>query len=157
MLLMKANWCKLILLFFWKYPYYILFLFYNFIYLFLSALGLHCCLGFSLVAVYILIIAESSIIVKHGLQGTGTVIVTHQFSCSVASGNLLRPRVKTMSTALADKFFTTGATWESIILQEKKGDIISKKVKNHYFGETSEIKINAQVYFVSFFTISLLF
>ena len=83
--------------------------------------------------------------------------MTHRFSCSVASGNLLRPGVKTMSTALADKFFTTGATWESIILQGKKGDITSKKVKNHYFGGTSEIKINAQVYFVSFFTISLLF
>ena len=41
--------------------------------------------------------------------------------------------------------------------RKKKGDIISKKVNNQYSGETSEIKINPQVYFVSFFTISLLF
>jgi len=48
----------------------------------------------------------------------------------VTSGNLLRPGIKTISPALADRFFTTSATWEAITLQEKKkGDIISKRLR----------------------------
>ena len=59
-------------------------IFYNFVYLFLAALGPQCCSGFSavaasrsysLIAVRGLLIAVASLVVKHQLQGTQAPVV----------------------------------------------------------------------------------
>ena len=42
----------------------------NFIYLFLAVLGLHCCAGFSLVAMHGLLIAEASVAAEHGSRAS---------------------------------------------------------------------------------------
>ena len=106
------------------------------IYLFLAALGLHCCLrafsscgerGLLFVAVHGLLIAVVSLVTEHGLQArrlqqlwhvgsvvvarglqsAGSVVVTHGLSCSAACGNLPRPGIKPVSPALAGGFLTT--------------------------------------------------
>ena len=103
---------------------------------FLVVLYLHCCVGFSLavesrgcslVAVNRLIVVASlvaehrlcgeqaSIAVILGLSSTGKVVLVHGLSCSVACGTF-QTRVKPMSPALADGFFTTEPTEKPCIL-----------------------------------------
>ena len=48
--------------------------FYFFTYLFLAMLGLHCCVGFSLVAAHGLLIVLASLIVTLWLQCTGSIV-----------------------------------------------------------------------------------
>ena len=43
--------------------------FYTLLYLFVAMLGLHCCVGFSLVTVHGLLISVASLVAKHGLKG----------------------------------------------------------------------------------------
>ena len=64
--------------------------------MFLAALGLHCCAGFSLVAVGWLLVAEHCVqrvwasgVAAPRLWRTGSVVVVHGLSCSVACGILL--------------------------------------------------------------------
>ena len=49
----------------------------SFIYLFLAVLGLHCCAGFSLVAMHGLLTAEASAAVEHG--STASVVAPPSF------------------------------------------------------------------------------
>ena len=68
-------------------------------YLFLPALGLQCCMGFSLGvasrsssldAVHGLLIAMTSLIAEYGLKSTwASVVVAHRLSCPVACGIFL--------------------------------------------------------------------
>ena len=53
-------------------------------------LGLHCCKGFSLVAVnggyslvatHRLLVVMASLVDKHGLRRAGSLVVVHRFSC----------------------------------------------------------------------------
>ena len=55
--------------------------FYILLYLFLGMLGLHCCVGFSLVPVHGLLISVASLFAKHGLKGTqgGSVVAAPGF------------------------------------------------------------------------------
>ena len=63
-----------------------------FINLFLAVLGLHCCSGFSVIVVsggllssyHGLLTVVASLVAEHGLQSTGSVIVVHRLSCSMA-------------------------------------------------------------------------
>ena len=50
-----------------KYDYGFFFLIILSIYLFLAVLGLHCCMGFSLIAVHRLLTAVASLVAEHGL------------------------------------------------------------------------------------------
>ena len=104
----------------------------NFIYLFLTGLGLHRCVGFSLVAArggYSLAVlgflAAASLIVEHGPQGVrlqylqymGSVVVVqtqHRLNSCGARAQLLLgrwdlpgPGIEPVSPALAGGFFTT--------------------------------------------------
>ena len=42
--------------------------------------------GLSLVAAHGLLVAVASLVVEHGLQGTGSVVVVYGLSCPVACG-----------------------------------------------------------------------
>ena len=92
--------------------FYLFIYFYKFIYLFLAALGLRCCVrafsscgerGLLFVAVRRLLIAVASLVVEHGLQGT------RGFSSCVLRGmwDLPRPGLEPVSPALAGGFLTT--------------------------------------------------
>ena len=76
---------------------YIFFTLINFIYLFWAALGLRCCTqafsscgeqGLLFAAVRGLLIAVASLVAEHGLQARRSVVVVHEFSCSVTCGIL---------------------------------------------------------------------
>ena len=41
----------------------------------MAVLGLHCCMGFSLVVVFELLTVVTSLVVEHGLQGTLALVV----------------------------------------------------------------------------------
>ena len=111
------------------------FLFYSFIYLFLAALGLHCCTqafsscseqGLLFIAVRRLLIEVASLVVEHGLQAcglqqlwhmgsavvarglqsAGSEIMAHGLSCSAACGIFLDQGLN-LSPALAGRFLTT--------------------------------------------------
>ena len=85
--------------------FFFFFLYIYFIYLFLTALGLRCCAwafsscgeqGLLFIAVRRLLIVVASLIAEHGLQAhglqqlwhTGSVVVAHGLSCSMACGIL---------------------------------------------------------------------
>ena len=107
-----------------------------FIYLFLAALGLRCCVrassscgerGLFVVVVCGLLIAVASLVVEHRLQvcrlqqlwhtgsgavacrlqSAGSVVVVHGLSCSTACRILPGPGLKPLSPALAGGFLTT--------------------------------------------------
>ena len=68
------------------------------IYLFLAALGLHCCAwafcscserGLLFVAVHGLLTAVASLVAEHRLYSEGSVVVVHGLSCSAARGIFL--------------------------------------------------------------------
>ena len=70
----------------------------NFTYLFLAVLGLRCCVGFSLVVASggcsvvtasRLPVVVASLVVAHGLRGTGSGVVVHGLSCPMACGIFL--------------------------------------------------------------------
>ena len=53
-------------------------------------------------------IAVASLVVVHGLQSAGSVVVPHQLTCPAAGGLLLpRPGIKPMAPELAGRFLTT--------------------------------------------------
>ena len=102
---------------------------YYFIYLFLSALGLHCCAraflqlqragatlrrgawashcgGFSCCRARALG-TQALVVVAHGLQSAGSVVVAHGLSCSVASGIFRDQGSNPCPPALAGGFLTT--------------------------------------------------
>ena len=61
------------------------FFFYNFIYLFLAVLGLHCCVGASLAVVRVLLMATAPFIAEHRLcSAWASVVVAHGLSCPAA-------------------------------------------------------------------------
>ena len=68
----------------------ILFL-YLLIYSFLAVLGLHCCAGNSLVAVYRLLVAVASLIAEHRLWGADF------HSCDARAGKLHFPSCRTQA------------------------------------------------------------
>ena len=57
-------------------------------------LGLCGCSGFSLVAVRGLLIAVASLVAEHGLQSSGSAVMAHGLSCSVAYGIFQEPGIK---------------------------------------------------------------
>ena len=102
-----------------------------FIYLFLAAFGLHCCMrafsscgkqGLLFVAVHgILIVVASlvaehrlqaSVVVAHGLQSAGSVVVVHGLNCSVACG-IFRTRVQTHVPCIGRQILNHCATRET--------------------------------------------
>ena len=108
-------------------------LFFNlFIYLFVAALGLHCCAWtFSscwergLLSSFGLLVAEAS---RGGAQGLGcsdTVAVVPRFSCSMACGIFLDQRLDLCTPALADRFLTTGPSGKSFsyLLNQTEGRV----------------------------------
>ena len=74
-------------------------------YLFLTALGLCCWCGPTLVAVLRFLIAVASLIVEHGLQSLGSVAVVHELR---GIWDHPRPGIEPISLALAGGFSTTG-------------------------------------------------
>ena len=83
-------------------PKFIIFLIVRF-YLFLMELGLHCCVGFSLAVVCVLLTVVASLVAEHGLAGfsngcmcsilgalrlwsSGLLVAVHVLSCSMAGG-----------------------------------------------------------------------
>ena len=55
------------------------------LFIYLAMLGLHCCVGFSLVAVCRLFIAVASLVAEHGLSGTwASVFLAGGLSSSIA-------------------------------------------------------------------------
>ena len=65
------------------------FFFNNFIYLFLAVLGLHCCVGSSLVVVHALLMVTPPFIAEHRLcSAWASVVVAHGLSCPAACGIL---------------------------------------------------------------------
>ena len=54
-----------------------------------------------------------SVVVARGLQSTGTVVVVHGLSCSVACGIFPEPGLEPMSPALAGRFLTTAPPGKS--------------------------------------------
>ena len=120
------------------------FFFNSFIYLFLAALGPHCCTGFlqvweegatlqlpcrgfSLWCLLSLWSTDSRVCrlqwLQHmdsvgaapGLWSTGSVLVVLGLSCSTACRIFLNPRIKPVSPALAGGFFTTGHQGSPIV------------------------------------------
>ena len=76
--------------------------------LLLAVLGLHCCVGFALVAVngsYASVVGCGLLVAKHRLQGAGSVVALG-LSCSVARGSS-RTRDRTCVSCTAGRFFTT--------------------------------------------------
>ena len=100
-----------------------LFFFFNkFIYLFLAALGLHCCVqafsscseqGLLFVVVRGLLIVVASLVAEHGLQARGfsSCGARAQLLCSM--WNLPRPGLEHVSPALAGRFLTTAPPGKS--------------------------------------------
>ena len=86
-----------------------------FIYLFLAAQGLCCCVGFSLVVASggyslvsvhgLLLIAVASLLVEHGLEAHWLQLLTCRLSCSTACG--IFPD-QGLNPALAGGFLTPG-------------------------------------------------
>ena len=81
-------------------------------------LGLHCCAGSPLVAVFSFLIAAASFVVEGGLawtsgvaapgtHNTGAIVVVHGLSCSAAYGTFRDQGSNPVSPALAGGFFTT--------------------------------------------------
>ena len=70
--------------------------------------------GYSLVAVYRLLIAVTSL-AEHRFWGIlGSAVMVHRLSCPpLVVQNLPRPGIEPMSPALAGKFFTTGLPGKS--------------------------------------------
>ena len=69
-------------------------LFCIFIYLTLTALGLHCCMSYALAVVQVLLIEEASLVVEHGSRvrasrgaASGPVVVAQGLSCPPACGS----------------------------------------------------------------------
>ena len=85
------------------------------VYLFLAMLGLCCYVGFSLAAASRghslvargLLTAAASLVVEHGLQSEGSIVVFQGLSYSESMWDLPRPGFKPLSLALAGVFFTT--------------------------------------------------
>ena len=69
--------------------FFLIYLFY--FYLFLAALGLCCCrqASSSCGERGLLFIVVASLVVEHGLQSAGSVVVAHGLSCSAACGTFL--------------------------------------------------------------------
>ena len=66
------------------------FLMFYFIDLFLTVLGLGCCMDFALVVVHRLLIAVASLVVEHRLWGAqSSVVLVHRSSCPAACGIFL--------------------------------------------------------------------
>ena len=66
------------------------FLMFYFIDLFLTVLGLGCCMDFALVVVHRLLIVVASLVVEHRLWGAqSSVVVVHRSSCPAACGIFL--------------------------------------------------------------------
>ena len=85
------------------------------VYLSLAVLGLCCYVGFSLVVASRghslvargLLTAAASLVVEHGLQSEGSIVVFQGLSYSESMWDLPRPGFKPLSPALAGVFFTT--------------------------------------------------
>ena len=93
----------------------------------MAELGLHCCVGSSLVVMCGLLIEVASLAVGHRLSGMWASVVVacglnscsywalehkfnscgHGLSCSAAYGNLPGPGIEPMFPAMAGGFFTT--------------------------------------------------
>ena len=115
-----------------------------FIYIFLTALGLRCCmwafsscgeLGLLFVAVYRLLIVVASLVAEHGLQAhglqqlwyvgsvvvacklqsAGSVVVAHRLSCSEACGIFPDQGSNPCPPALADGSLTTAPPGKSLL------------------------------------------
>ena len=82
-------------------------------YLFLAVVGHHCCTGFSLVVVHVLLIAGASFAAKHWLKGMWASVVAAPglwstvSRGSVAMWDLPRPGMEPMSPVLVGGSFTT--------------------------------------------------
>ena len=89
---------------------------------FLAVLGLCCWAGFSLVSVLQLLTAVASLVPEHRLQSSGSVVVTHQLSCSEGWG------IKLESPALAGGFLCTGPPGKSLSLSLSSWNLLGSSL-----------------------------